>query len=62
LRGLVEGGFGKRIVFGSDIPTAVASGIEAIRAAEFLTDEQKADILCLNATRFLRIAAGTCGP
>jgi predicted TIM-barrel fold metal-dependent hydrolase len=49
-------------VFGSDIPTAVASGIEAIRAAEFLTDEQKADILCLNATRFLRIAAGTCGP
>ena len=62
LRGLVESGFGKRIVFGSDIPTAVASGIEAIRSADFLSDEQKADILCLNATRFLRIAAGICAP
>jgi hypothetical protein len=62
VRGLVESGFGKRIVFGSDIPTAVASGIEAIRSADFLSDEQKADILCLNATRFLRIAAATCAP
>ena len=62
LRGLVESGFGGRIVFGSDVPTAVASGIEAIRTADFLSDGQKADILCLNATRFLRLAAATCAP
>ena len=62
LRGLIESGFGARIVFGSDVPTAVASGIEAIRAADFLSDGQEADILCLNATRFLRLPAATCAP
>ena len=62
LRGLVESGFGGRIVFGSDVPTAVESGIEAIRTADFLSDQQKADILCLNATRFLRLPSDTCAP
>ena len=41
LRGLVESGFGGRIVFGSDIPGLVASGIEAIRTADFLSERQK---------------------
>ena len=62
LRGLVESGFGGRIVFGSDIPGLVASGIDAIRTADFLSDQQKADILCLNATRFLRISTAICAP
>jgi amidohydrolase family protein len=62
LRGLVESGFGGRIVFGSDIPGLVASGIEAIRTADFLSEGQKADILCVNATRFLRIATAICAP
>lgn len=44
LRGLIDAGFDKRIVFGSDFPNAVASGIDAIRNADFLTAQQKADI------------------
>jgi hypothetical protein len=44
------------------IPGLVASGIDAIRTADFLSEGQKADILCLNATRFLRIATAICAP
>jgi hypothetical protein len=49
-------------VFGSDIPDLVASGIDAIRTADFLSEGQKAEILCLNAVRFLRIATAICAP
>ena len=35
---------------------------KAIRTADFLSEEQKADILCLNATRFLRIVTAICAP
>jgi len=62
LRGLVEAGFSKRIVFGSDFPNAVAGGIDAILTAEFLSDEQKGDILCRNAARFLRLDGSVCTP
>ena len=62
LRGLVEGGFAKRIMFGSDFPRQTAPGIDAILAAEHLSDEQKSDILCGNAARFLRLRAGICEP
>lgn len=62
LRGLVEAGFGKRIVFGSDFPNQVASGIDAIVAADFLTEGQKADILCNNAARLLRLDDALCKP
>ena len=62
LRGLVEGGFAKRIMFGSDFPTQVAPGIDAIVTADFLSGDQKADILCHNAARFLRLEPGVCGP
>jgi hypothetical protein len=41
LRELVESGFSKRIMFGSDFPDQVAAGIEAILAADFLNGEQK---------------------
>jgi hypothetical protein len=62
LQGLVEAGFGGRIVFGSDFPPLVAAGIDAILAAEFLSDDQKAGILCGNAARFLRLDESVCAP
>ena len=60
LQGLVENGFGKRIMFASDFPDQIELGIDAILAATFLTTEQKVDILCNNAARFLRLDAGLC--
>lgn len=60
LRTLVENGFARRIMFGSDFPDAVEPGIAAILDAEFLTAEQKSDILCGNAMRFLRLDASVC--
>lgn len=60
LRGLVEAGFGTRIMFGSDFPDQVEAGVAAILAADFLTTEQKADILCRNAARFLRLSPERC--
>lgn len=58
LQRLVEAGFGKRIMFGSDQmiwPDAMAVGIDNIESADFLTSEQKRDILYNNAVRFLRL-------
>ncbi len=63
LRGLVEAGFGKRIMFGSDAslwPQTISIGIEAIESADFLTGDQKQDIFCRNAARFLRLQPGVC--
>ena len=63
LRGLVDAGFGKRIMFGSDFPDQAGAGIDAVWGADFLSAEQKADILCNNAARFLRLGASVCaGP
>ena len=64
LRGLVENGFAKRIMFGSDLTstTQAGPGINAILAADFLSGDQKADILCKNAARFLRLSAPICAP
>jgi hypothetical protein len=64
LRGLVEAGFGKRIMFGSDSPSpaTAAKGIDAILAADFLSADQKADILCGNAQRFFRLPESVCLP
>lgn len=62
LRDLVEAGFTKRIMFGSDFPNQVGPSVDAILQMEFLSAEQKADILCNNAARFLRLQASTCGP
>ena len=59
LRRLVEAGFGKRIMFGSDQniwPEAIPIALEAVESAEFLTAEDKRDILYNNAARFLRLA------
>ena len=62
LRALVENGFATRIMFGSDFPDQVGPGIDAIQTADFLTAEQKADILCNNAARFLRLNSSLCAP
>lgn len=59
LKRLVEAGFGKRIMFGSDQmiwPQAIGRAIDAIRQAPFLNKEQKRDILYNNAARFLRLS------
>lgn len=58
LRRLVEAGFGKRIMFGSDQmvwPEAIGIAIKGIESATFLTEDQKRDILHDNAVRFLRL-------
>lgn len=58
LKRLVQVGFGKRIMFGSDQmvwPDAVSIAIENILAAQFLSEDQKKDILYRNAKRFLKI-------
>ncbi len=58
LRRFVEHGFDKRILFGSDdLPMRECIG--SIESAAFLSQAQKADILCVNAARFLRLDAST---
>lgn len=56
LKGLVDSGFGKRIMFGSDQmvwPETISLAIDAINSADFLTLNQKADIFYNNAANFL---------
>jgi len=58
LRRLVDAGFGRRILFGSDQmiwPQAIDLAIATIASADFLTAQQKRDILHDNAARFLRL-------
>lgn len=58
LKALIRAGLGKRLMFGSDQmrwPEMIEKGIQAIEEAEFLTEEQKRDILYNNAARFLKI-------
>jgi predicted TIM-barrel fold metal-dependent hydrolase len=58
LERLVNAGFGKRIMFGSDNmiwPQSIELGIQAINKAPFLSATQKRDILFNNAARFLRL-------
>jgi hypothetical protein len=62
LRALVDNGLGKRIMFGSEFANLLGPGVDAIVAADFLGAEQKADILCNNAARFLRLDNSVCAP
>jgi predicted TIM-barrel fold metal-dependent hydrolase len=58
LRSLVRAGLDKRVMFGSDQmrwPEKIADGIDAIESAEFISEEQKRNILHDNAARFLRL-------
>ena len=59
LEGLVDAGFGKRIMFGSDQmvwPGVIERAIDRIEGADFLSAEQKRDIFDNNAARFLRLS------
>ena len=59
MKDLVDNGLGKRLMFGSDQmiwPEVIGENIEMIEAADFLTKEQKRDILYNNAARFLRLS------
>ena len=56
LRPVVEAGFAKRIMFGSDEmiwPDAIKLAIDGVISADFLSPKQKRDILYNNAARFL---------
>lgn len=59
LQRLVDAGFGKRVMFGSDQmiwPGVIARAIGIIEEAPFLDEAQKRDILYNNAARFLRLS------
>ena len=59
LQGLVDAGFGERILFGSDQmvwPGVIERSIAVIEEAPFLSEGQKRDILYNNAARFLRLS------
>lgn len=59
LRKFVDGGFGKRVMFGSDQmvwPGVIEPAMAIIEEAPFLSHEQKRDILYNNAARFLRLS------
>ena len=59
LKQLVDAGFEKRIMFGSDQmwwPDAIGEAIGSIEQAPFLSRAQKRDILYNNAARFLRLS------
>jgi hypothetical protein len=59
LRAIVDAGFAKRVVFGSDQmvwPEAIEVAIASIETAQFLDPAQKRDILYNNAARFLRLS------
>lgn len=53
LKSLVDAGYSDRIIFGSD--GGPGNGIQAILDAEFLTEQQKQNILYHNAVTFLQL-------
>jgi len=58
IKRLVQAGFGKRIMYGTDFlgyPKMIETSIGVIQNASYLTQEQKRDILYNNAARFLRL-------
>lgn len=59
LQGIVEAGFGNRVLFGSDQmvwPGVIERAVAVIQEAPFLSTDQKRDILYDNAARFLRLS------
>jgi predicted TIM-barrel fold metal-dependent hydrolase len=58
LKTIVDAGFGKRVMFGSDQmiwPETIERSIAVIEEAPFLSASQKRDIFYNNAARFLRL-------
>lgn len=62
LRRMVDAGFSDRIMYGSDNMTRPESIDIAVArtSAPFLSEDQKRDILCRNAARFLRLGDDVC--
>jgi predicted TIM-barrel fold metal-dependent hydrolase len=59
LQRIVEAGFGKRVLFGSDQmiwPETQEIAIQSIESAAFLTPDQRRDIFFNNAARFFRLS------
>jgi uncharacterized protein len=59
LRKMVDAGFEKRIMFGSDQmawPATIGKAVESVNKAPFLSRSQKRDIFYNNAARFLRLS------
>lgn len=60
LQGIVESGYGERVMFGSDQmvwPGIIEPSIQSIEDAPFLSEAQKRDIFYNNAARFLRLSS-----
>jgi len=58
LKELMDAGFGKRIMFGTDQmiwPEAIDIAVQTVRNTPFLSEEEKRDILYNNAARFLEL-------
>ena len=58
LRRLVQAGFGKRILYGTDLmiwPDLLETSIGVIESANYLSEEQKRDIFFNNAVRFFKL-------
>jgi len=59
LQAIVDAGFAKRVMFGSDQmvwPETIELAIQGINDAPFLTAAQRRDIFYNNAARFLRLS------
>ena len=60
LKRLVQAGFSKRIMYGTDLmiwPGLLETSIEVIESANYLSEEQKRDIFFNNAVRFFNLDA-----
>lgn len=62
LKQLMDAGFGKRIMFGTDQmmwPEAISIAVKTVKEAPFLSEEEQRDILYNNAARFLELPQQT---
>jgi len=62
LQQLMDAGFGKRIMFGTDQmlwPGAISIAVRTVKEVAFLSEEEKRDILYNNAARFLELSETT---
>ena len=58
LRRLIQAGFGKRIMYGTDLmiwPKLLETSIQVIESANYLSESQKRDIFFNNAVRFFNL-------
>ncbi|MEM9285412.1 MAG: amidohydrolase family protein [Pseudomonadota bacterium] len=58
LKSIVDAGYANRLMFGADAmtwPGLISKSVEIIDQADFLTDEQRADIMFNNAVRFFEL-------